>query len=261
MKPRVRILNISPRPSALPGFRAAEAAIEADGKKLSLPFLMFQPGGAGGRGSRRPPLLLFLHGMGERGTDLQGLRVHGPVPALEKGGELRSWFPFVGLFPQCPPDARWEHPPMTAAALVLLEWAAAESSADPGRIYCTGFSMGGIGTWSLALAAPDLFAAIAPISAKSLEPDLARRSLSHIPVWIIVGENDGPYTEGSLAMAKALEGSSPPPILTVVPGEGHHVCRLYYGEAEFYRWFLKYARSADAGSGASGDAPAREGGR
>ncbi|MCX7803766.1 MAG: dienelactone hydrolase family protein [Planctomycetota bacterium] len=252
---RARILNISPLQAELPGFRAAAADIEVDGGRLSIPFLTFLPDGPDASGSGRPPLLMFLHGMGERGTDMKGLRVHGPVPAIEKDGGFRSWFPFVGLFPQCPPDARWEHPPMTAAALALLEWAIVESGADPGRVYCTGFSMGGIGTWSLALAAPDLFAAIAPISAKALEPELARARLSHLPVWIVVGENDGPYTEGSLIMAKALEGSCPRPILTVVPGEGHLVCRLYYGDVGFYRWFLGHARPAGPARHDAGAAP------
>jgi predicted peptidase len=210
VKPEVGILSVSPSLKRSPGLHAATAEVEVDDRRLSVPFLVFLPEGSAACGSSRPPLLLFLHGMGERGTDLKGLRVHGPVPAIEKDAAFREWFPFIGLFPQCPPDARWEHPPMTAAALALLKWAASEFGADRNRIYCTGFSMGGIGTWSLALAAPDLFAAIAPISAKQLSPEMARERLSRMPVWIIAGENDGPYTEGSLAMAKALEGAKPP---------------------------------------------------
>jgi predicted peptidase len=104
-------------------------------------------------------------------------------------------------------------------------------------------SMGGKGTWLVAEAAPDRFAAIAPISAVSVKPDRAAEVLRYLPMWIICGSDDGGFTEGSQQMAKAIKGAGGAPELTVFPNEGHGVWGRFYPEPRFYSWLLKHRRT------------------
>ena len=101
------------------------------------------------------PLLLFLHGSGERGDDLEKVKKHGPPKLIEAGKQ----FPFVVVSPQCPKDRRWE--PIELVA--LLDDLITRYKIDQDRIYVTGLSMGGFGTWRLAAYAPEKIAAIAPV--------------------------------------------------------------------------------------------------
>jgi len=100
------------------------------------------------------PLILFLHGAGERGTNLELVKMHGP-PKLAENQD----FPFIIVSPQCPLNQRWN----VELLHELLENIMVQYQVDPHRIYLTGLSMGGYGTWALAAAHPDKFAAIAPI--------------------------------------------------------------------------------------------------
>ena len=101
------------------------------------------------------PLLLFLHGAGERGVDLERVKTHGP-PKLIAGGRD---FPFIVVSPQCPKDRWWEPVELVS----LLDEVSGKYNVDSDRIYVTGLSMGGFGAWRLAFHAPDKIAAIAPI--------------------------------------------------------------------------------------------------
>src|SRR6266705_2976151 len=107
------------------------------------------------KGGQRWPLVLFLHGAGERGTNLQRVAIHGPPKLVKQGKE----FPFIIIAPQCPEGDRWHDD----ALLELLDHAIREYAVDKNRVYLTGLSMGGFGTWKLAVAHPELFAAIVPI--------------------------------------------------------------------------------------------------
>jgi len=101
------------------------------------------------------PLVLFLHGAGERGDDLDLVKKHGPPKLVEAGKE----FPFVLVSPQCPADHWWQPQELTA----LLDEIVEKQKIDKDRIYVTGLSMGGFGTWSLAAYSPKRFAAIVPV--------------------------------------------------------------------------------------------------
>ncbi|MFP6854717.1 MAG: PHB depolymerase family esterase, partial [Opitutales bacterium] len=105
-------------------------------------------------GKKKWPLLVFLHGSGERGDNLQKLKKHGPPKiAAHKG------LPFIVVSPQCPSGSRWK-PKIIAR---MIDDVIAKHPADPKRIYLTGLSMGGFGTWATAAEYPAKFAAIAPI--------------------------------------------------------------------------------------------------
>jgi predicted peptidase len=145
----------------------------------ALPYLLFLPAAYTGH-AQRWPVLLFLHGAGERGYDLQRVKRHGVAHIVEEQPD----FPFVVVSPQCPPREAWAPAPL----LALLDAIAPHYDVDPERCSVTGLSMGGFGTWAVALAAPARFAAMAPICGGG---DPARVSaLRHLPVWAFHGARD-----------------------------------------------------------------------
>jgi predicted peptidase len=124
--------------------------------------------------------MLFLHGAGERGSDLRKLRKYGPPRIVESTPD----FPFILIAPQCPLASSWHTPPLFA----LLEDAQERFRVDLERVCVTGVSMGGYGTWQMAIEAPERFAAIAPICGGGV-PRLAHR-LRELPIWAFHGEED-----------------------------------------------------------------------
>lgn len=126
------------------------------------------------------PLVLFLHGAGERGHDLELVKKHGPPKMIKDGKQ----FPFIVVSPQCPKNRWWDPFKLTA----LLDDVVATHKVDTDRIYVTGLSMGGFGSWSLAAATPDRFAAVAPICGGG-EAHWARR-LTDVPIWVFHGAKD-----------------------------------------------------------------------
>ncbi len=248
--PPPKIVNRSEPLPREPGHHKMWAEVLVQGQTVRLPYLVYLPLNFGKDPKEKPPVMLFLHGVGECGTDLQGIYVHGPAPALRDDAKFRERYPFVGISPQLPPGARWEHPPIRKATLAILDKAIEDFGADGDRVYCTGLSMGGTGTWHIALEAPDRFAALAPISGTAVQPDLAKEKLSHVPVLIITGGSDGAYTEGARRMWQALQESEPKALLTVVEGAGHDVWTRYYSNPQFYEWLLKFRRIAPAATAA-----------
>ncbi len=136
------------------------------------------------RQDRRWPLVLFLHGSGERGDDAQ-LVTHQGLPKLVEEGHN---FPFLLVSPQCPARGWWTTEENIAALAALLDEIEQNYAVDPDRVYITGLSMGGYGTWALATAYPQRFAAIAPICGGG-DPSTVC-ALRHLPAWVFHGEND-----------------------------------------------------------------------
>lgn len=179
------------------------------------------------------PLLLFLHGAGERGDNLELVKKHGP-PKLIAGGKE---FPFVVVSPQCPADQWWEPVSLTA----LLDEVVARHRIDKQRVYVTGLSMGGFGTWALAAHTPDRFAAIAPICGGG-EPFMARR-IRQIPAWVFHGAKDEVVAlDRSERMVEALQRAGGNVQLTVYPDAGHDSWTETYNNPQFYEWLLAQQR-------------------
>jgi predicted peptidase len=126
----------------------------------------------------------------------------------------------------------------------IVDGVVARYRADADRVYVSGLSMGGKGTWLVAEAAPDRFAAVAPICAVSVKPAYAREALKYVPTWIICGSDDGEFTNGSKEMGEVLKSVGAPSRLTVVPHEGHGVWGRFYSDARFYDWLLTNKRTA-----------------
>ena len=185
------------------------------------------------------PLMLFLHGAGERGDDLSKVEVHGPPKLI---AQEHKQFPFVIVSPQCPEDAWWSDGPQIQTLNALLDDIVSRYRIDEDRIYVTGLSMGGFGTWRLACEYPDRFAAIAPICGGG-EPYRVR-ALKHLPVWVFHGAKDDVVPlQASQVMVDFLKKAEGNVEFTVYPEAGHDSWTETYNNPALYEWFLKHTRS------------------
>lgn len=211
--------------------------------KVTLDYLLFLPQDYKPRSPKRWPLILFLHGAGERGTNVWLVAKHGP-PKIVKG---KPDFPFIVVSPQCPPRQWWT----PESVLALLENVTGKYKVDPQRIYLTGLSMGGYGTWSLGLAHPERFAAIAPIcgGGEPLGIEMSqgqhRQTLKNLPVWVFHGAKDPVVKlEESERMVNALRRIGNDAKLTVYPDAEHDSWTATYSSPELYDWFLQHKRKS-----------------
>lgn len=210
-------------------------------EKVRVRYLLFLPRNPNNVGPKRWPLLLFLHGAGERGDNLAKVAGHGP-PKLVK---TRPEFPFIVASPQCPAGEHWT----TNVLLAFLEELLVEYPVDPSRVYLTGLSMGGYGTWDLATACPERFAAVAPICGGGeilpilLAESRKLRALRSLPVWAFHGAKDDvvPLDE-SERMVKAMQNIGNDARLTIYPDAEHDAWTATYDNPALFDWFLSHRR-------------------
>lgn len=198
-------------------------------------YLLWLPPGLE-RADRPWPLILYLHGRSLRGNDLDRVKRYGIPAFLDRGWAL----PFVIVAPQLP-SGGWDRPHLL---LPILEEVLDLYPIDRDRVYLTGFSMGADGTWLLALAHPEPFAAAVPISAWTPDPDRVDLSvLEGLPVRIYHGTADDitPF-ERAKAMARAMAREGLDVRFTPLEGGGHGIVNDVYGESVFYRWLLERRR-------------------
>jgi predicted peptidase len=182
------------------------------------------------------PLILFLHGAGERGDDLSKVLVHGPPKLIAKENKK---FPFVIVSPQCPERDSWSSKMQIATLNALLDEIVSKYRIDQKRIYVTGLSMGGFGTWTLAAAYPDRFAAIAPICGGGNPEDAEK--IAHLPIWVFHGAKDQTVPiERSEEMVEALKKAGSQVKFTVYPEANHDSWTVTYENPELYDWFLQH---------------------
>ncbi|WP_146403272.1 prolyl oligopeptidase family serine peptidase [Planctomycetes bacterium CA13] len=211
--------------------------------KQDLKYLLFLPKDYDPERAEGWPMILFLHGAGERGNDLSRVKVHGPP----KQAETDRDFPFVLVSPQCPEGKTWDVSELNG----LLDQAITEHNIDTNRIYLTGLSMGGYGTWSLGIANPERFAAIVPICGGGerlsilLADEAKKVILMKLPVWAFHGGKDPVVPmEETERMIDALERMGTKNAkLTIHPDAGHDSWTQTYEDPEFYPWLLKQTRS------------------
>lgn len=200
--------------------------------RVRINYLLFLPEGYE-QSDTKWPLMMFLHGAGESGNDLQKVKVHGPPKIVE----TKRDFPFILVSPQ---SARggWDPPLLNA----LLDEIISKYRVDEDRIYLTGLSMGGFGTWAMAAAYPDRFAAIVPICGGGNPADAPK--LKSIPAWVFHGAKDPvvPLAR-SEAMVNALKAAGGSVKFTVYPDAGHDSWTETYNNPELYEWLLQQKRS------------------
>ncbi len=185
-------------------------------------------------GKTKQPLLLFLHGAGERGDDLEVVKKHGPPKLCTAQGD----WPFITISPQCLKDKRWDADVLAK----LVDHVAAQQKADEKRLYVTGLSMGGSGTWSIIAKYPDKFAAAVPMCGRGNEA--AAEKLASLPIWIFHGAKDtGSPVSLSQTMFDAIKKAGSEKIkLTIDPDAGHDCWTKAYGDPGLYKWLLEQKR-------------------
>lgn len=183
------------------------------------------------------PLVLFLHGAGERGDDLDLVTVHGP-PKLVKNGKQ---FPFIVVSPQCPKEQLWQPVELTA----LLDDIEKKYKVDKDRIYVTGLSMGGFGTWSLAAYTPYRFAALVPICGGGEK--FWVKKIKHVPIWVFHGGKDTAVPlERSQTLVDVLKKEKSDVKFTIYPEAGHDSWTETYNNPDVYEWLLQQVRKPEA---------------
>lgn len=197
-------------------------------KAAGYPYLIFIPK-IEGQKSKGLPLLIFLHGSGERGTDIEKVKVHGP-PKLVL---TRPDFPFVTVSPLLEAEGDWDVGKLDA----MLAQVRRKVHVDPARIYLTGLSRGGHATWRWAAERPELFAAIAPIAGRG---DVTQAcGLKDMPVWAFHGDKDNVVApEGSSIMVDAINACGGSARLTMYSNVGHDSWTRAYDDPALYAWLL-----------------------
>ena len=244
-----------PRPE--PDFALLDPEATPDGK--TLPVAVHLPPGHDPGGSW--PAILFLHGVGECGTDGRAQTEVGLGPALRR--RPASW-PFVVLMPQKPFDGEWED--LESALLAAVDAAVMRFGVDPDRVALTGVSHGGHGAWALAQLHPQRWSALVPLCGyldrwprdgssmdweKDRRPEVLRAlaaSVSALPVWAFHGEADPAIpvsqTQAAVAAIRAIGGDVR---LNTLPGVGHECWESAYALEELPEWMAAQRRRGSAG--------------
>jgi predicted peptidase len=192
-------------------------------------------------------LLLFLHGAGERGSNIWRADIHGPSKYIAAHPD----FPFVMITPLCPSNEVWSGAILSG----LLDEAVKKYRVDTNRVYLTGLSMGGFGAWDLALAMPEKFAAVIPIAGggNDLPIILADKgfaspgnvaALKSLAFWAFHGGKDTVVqpdeSERMIAALRHLGVAEAK--LTIYPDATHNSWEQTYNNPEIYEWLLKHRR-------------------
>lgn len=186
----------------------------------------------------RYPLVIFLHGSGERGVDLSLVHFWGPRKYLEAHPDMKC----ILVSPQCLPNQRWR----ACDVNDLLDEVITKYRVDADRVYLTGLSMGGYGTWTTAIEHPERFAAIAPICGGG-DPKKAYR-LKDVPTWVFHGAKDYVVPiRNDREMVDALKAASGDVRFTIYPETGHASWIEAYNTPEFYTWLFSQHRKNPSG--------------
>ena len=220
---------VGAEPSPGPG-QHAQPSVEAGGYQ----YLLFMPRAADDK--RIWPAMVFLHGSGERGDEIDRVKNHGPP----KHAGLDPDFPFILISPQLPSGEDWDIGKLEA----ILDHALDTLPIDPSRLYLTGLSRGGHATWRWGAHSPDRFAALAPVAGTG-DPESACR-LVDTPVWALHGDRDDVVPpEGSFVMARAIRKCGGRlSRLTIYPDLGHNAWDPAYADPALYLWLLSQRRPA-----------------
>ena len=205
-------------------------------EEVDLNYLLYLPNDYQ-RNKQDYPLVLFLHGKGERGDDLEKIKIHGIPKRVDEGIK----FPFICIAPQCPDEGYWDRPEYVSSLISLLKEVENNYRADSKRIYGTGLSMGGLGTLAIALKNPTLFSAIVPVCGGAKMENIQR--LSRLPIWLFHGDRDDVHpVNNSIIIFQALSSVNDQVFLTVYGGVDHDSWTQTYENHDIYNWMLNYSK-------------------
>lgn len=215
----------------------AYTLIDRERGGMRLRYLLHLPPGYWTEPGRRWPLVLFLHGRGERGADVNLVRKYGIAKVVDE----QPGSDYIAISPQCPLAYEW--PDLIDTLTRLLDQATTNLPIDPDRVYLTGLSMGARGGWLLAVAQPARFAAIALICGRIPTPDFLERvgALKDKPIWVFHGAKDPVVpVENSEKIVATLQAAGGHPHLTVYPEADHDAWTATYNNPEFYIWLFSH---------------------
>lgn len=214
---------------ALPALAKSRATKMTSMTRARLHYLASLPKSYSAKGSG-VPLIVFLHGSGERGTDIEKVKAWGPPAIVEKNPD----FPFMVVSPQLVEGESWH----ALALKGMLDDVLAKYNVDKQRVYLTGLSLGGYGAWDLACRYPQYFAAVAPICGGGLTRMVG--SMRAIPTWVFHGKKDDAVPEEESArMVEALKAAGGNVKYTMLPEADHIGAWVHaYGEAGLFDWFM-----------------------
>ncbi len=219
--------------------KQVEQSLKVD-DSTSVPYLLFLPKDYQA-GEKSYPVIFFLHGRGESHGPLSLVTKWGPPKFAARGDDL----PYIIVSPQCPSKDRWSSDKQQGLLVKLLDSVVKNYAVDENRIFLTGLSMGGYGSWALVANNPDRFAAVAPICGKG-DPANAKK-LVDIPIWAFHGDNDRavPFA-GSVEMVEAIRAAGGKKVrFTSMENIGHNSWSAAYATPELYSWFEKSARETN----------------
>lgn len=204
-------------------------------------YLMYLPQEYDEDKEKQWPLMLFLHGRGESYGPLSLVAKWGPPRFAQRGDDL----PFILVSPQCPDDGKWSDDTRQAQLEKLLDTVTKAYRVDQDRVYLTGLSMGGYGSWTLAARSADRFAAVVPVCGGGDIADADK--LKSLPIWVFHGDQDKavPFSR-SVEMVDAIRGAGGEKIrFTSLEHVGHNCWSSTYALPELYDWMLQQKASAN----------------
>ena len=214
-------------------YEAGSVEIDVEGKPRSYNYRLRRPDG-----DEPAPLVVFLHGMGERGSDNLAQLGHFPHRVIREAHFTDK--PCYVLAPQCPEDdswSRWDEPnnpdptPAMRGAMAAIDRVMSEENIDPDRVYLIGLSMGGYGTWDLAARQPERFAAIVPVCGGGDAKKMHR--LVDLPTWAFHGTADRVVPETrSVVLVEAIRSAGGSPRYSALADVGHNSWDIAFGPAE-----------------------------
>ena len=204
-------------------------------ERPTLPYAVYLPEGYETDPEKEWPLVIFLHGAGERGNDLQAVYRHGPLREVREGRQ----FPFIVIAPQIEAPHYWACYAETLNA--MLDGWLQEYRVDKARVYLTGLSMGGTGTWMLAMCDPHRFSCIVPVCGTGIVWNA--KHLAGLPIRIYHGDDDPivPFEE-SVSMLRELTRAGADVKLTICYGVGHNAWETAYTDPDLIDWMLAQKR-------------------
>lgn len=225
-----------------PGKQVPHSFIDPADAVGHLDYLLYFPRDYGVRDAEWP-LLLFLHGAGERGSDIGAVKRHGPPKLIEQGQDL----PCIVASPQCPAQHWWVEEDFQRVLWELQMYLAERYAVDRDRVYLTGISMGGFGAWMLAARRPECFAALVPICGGG-DPTWAAR-LRDIPIWAFHGAKDNVVLlDFSVQMVESVRAAGGEVEFTIYPDVGHDSWTQTYDNPDVWRWMLDQRRTGPGSS-------------
>jgi len=219
----------------VPASTTVKVKMDDGEREVTLRYLLYLPAEYETRATEQWPLVLFLHGGGERGNDIEKVKIHGPPKLVAQGKQ----FPFVLCSPQVPTGSRWNADELAKLVDELTNC----YRIDRQRLYVTGLSMGGSGTWSLVSAYPDKFAAAMPLCGRGDLDAVAK--LAKTPIWVLVGAKDRSETvQNCQEMAAALAKAGCEGRFTLYFELPHDCWTVTYNNPETYEWLLSHRLGA-----------------